>query len=106
MALPALALGAAIGGLGQTLARFLVPYIVLRVLLAFGVATFSIVGITWLLDYVETQVNQNLGALLPDLSAVLLMAGVGDAIGILLASWTVALNLKLLKGGFKGFKFS
>ena len=58
----------------------------------------------WLVDYLEVEMASRMGSIGADIGAVLLMAGLGDAIAIIIASWSVAVQLKVLRGTFKGFK--
>lgn len=105
MALAALGLGAAVAGVSKVLSRFLIPYIIFRVATAFGIVAFSIVGTTWLLDYIDTAITNNIGFLLADMSAILMKFGFGEGLGIWVSCWTVAINIAILKGRFKGVKF-
>lgn len=97
-------IGGAVAGLSTVIARYLVPYIIIKVMFAFGITAFSIIGTTWLVGYIETEMNNNLGNIGASVGSVLLMAGLGEALAIIISCWTAAIQIRILKGTFRGFK--
>lgn len=106
MPLPVFALGAALASMGSVLARYLVPFIIVKALVGIGVTTFSIVGSIWLTGYIETTVTNQFSSIPGNIGQILLMAGFLDALTIIFNCWIAAIQIKTLKGAFKGLRFA
>ena len=105
MPLPLFAFGALFAGVAQTISRYLVPYIIVKVLLAFGVTAFSIAGSVWLTGYIESTITAQFNSIPSNVGQVMLMAGFLDALVIIFNCWVAAIQIKTIKGAFKGLKF-
>lgn len=101
---PALALGGSIAGLVSTIGRFLIPYLIIKLLVGLGVTGFSIAGSIWLSNYVETTVITQFNSIPGDLGVIAVRAGFLDAFLIIFNCWVIAINIKIFMGRFKGFK--
>lgn len=105
MPLPVIA-GGAIAAFIATVLRYMTFYVIAKVLFSLGIVAFSIVGTDLVVDYLESQIQQFLNTLPGSVGQLMLLSGFGEAIKIIFNCWVIALNIKSLKGAFKGLKFS
>lgn len=103
MALPVL--GAAVAGLAAAIARFLVPYIIVKACIALGLTLTTFVGLDLLSDYLVDEVRTNYSNLPANLLNILAMCGAFDWIEVVLSSWVAAIQIKSLLGGLNKMTF-
>lgn len=99
-------LGPAIAGVSVVLARFLVPLIIAKVIIALGLSAVTFVGVDLLGDYLVSQVRSASTSLGGDLINVAAMAGFFDWLEIVLAAWIAAINIRSIRGAFKQLTFA
>lgn len=99
MALPLL--GPALGGIAIALSKFLIPYIITRIIIAIGLTIITYVGVDLLTTFVVDQVWAATIGLPSDIAAILVIAGAFDWLAVVLAAWVAAVQIKMLRGGFK-----
>lgn len=95
------AIGAGIAGIAVVLARFLVPYIIMRVVLTLGLTVTTFIGADILGDWLVDQVRSGIGGMAGDMTAVLALAGIFDAIEVLLAAFVASIQIRAIRGSFK-----
>jgi uncharacterized protein DUF2523 len=99
MTLPAV--GLAVAGLSSLVARYVIPFLVVKMLLALGIGIAVYVGIDTLSDEIVTQVRSSMSGLSADALAWFSAFGVLDAIEIMLAAHVTGLGIKFAAGGIK-----
>ncbi|MCO1336120.1 DUF2523 domain-containing protein [Microbulbifer sp. OS29] len=97
--------GAAIGGIAVVLAKYLVPYIITRVVISLGLTLLTFVGVDLLTDYIVSQVRGASGNIGADLVSILALAGAFDWLEIVLAALVASANIRSLRGTFKSLSF-
>lgn len=103
MALPLI--GPAIAGLSAVLARFLIPYIVIRILWALGVTVLTFVGVGIVTEYLQDTLRGILSGLPAKVFELVVLAGGFDAVEILLACMVAAIQIRQLRGSFRSINF-
>lgn len=103
--MPLPVIGGAIAGIGVVLARYLVPYIIARAVIALGLSLVTFVGVDLLADYLVSEVRGASNGLSGDLVGLLAMAGAFDWLEIVLAGWVAAVQIKSIRGSFKKLSF-
>lgn len=98
-------IGAAIAGTATVLARFLVPYIITRTVVALGLTLLTFTGADLLGDYVVQQVRSGIGGMAGDMTAILALAGIFDAMEVLLAAYVASIQIRAIRGSFKSLSF-
>lgn len=104
--MPLPVIGYAVGGLSTVLARFLVPYIITKIILTLGLSLVTFVGVDLLGDYLVSEVRAASSGIGSDLINILAIAGAFDWLEIVLAAWMAAINIKSLRGAFQSLRFS
>ena len=100
-----LLLGASIAGLAATIARYLVPYIIVKTCIALGLTITTFVGLDFLTDYLVDEVRASYSNLPANMLSIMAMAGAFDWIEVVLSSWVAAVQLKSLIYGFNKLTF-
>ena len=98
-------IGVFAGSLSTVLARFLVPYIIVKIIATLALTFVTFVGVDLLGDYMVSEVRSASTGIGADLVSILALAGAFDWLEIVLAAWMAAINIKSLRGAFSSFRF-
>ncbi|MDX2349128.1 MAG: DUF2523 family protein [Porticoccus sp.] len=93
--------GAAVAGMASLVARYVIPFLVVKMLLALGIGIAVYIGIDTLSDQIVSEVRSSVTGLSGDALAWFSAFGVLDAIEIMLAAHVTGLSIKFAAGGIK-----